>query len=192
MCGPASAQANIWMSYLEDGSETEVSHLLLPLASRDVEDLVFLWQCSRGPSVWYLLLCVPGTSTLMAWIWTEAVCLEPAVETPISLFPSFLIIPQFSDHDTGNSYLGWHVWQSFLEAQTGACFPRLPNNFVSTWFVILSPFKFKWARMASFISSQILADTNEAHRYSQPPTSLLYFCLGLFVVKQSCYPTGQW
>lgn len=39
--------------------------LLFPLASRDKETLVFLWQCSGGSRVWHLFLWVPGTSVLM-------------------------------------------------------------------------------------------------------------------------------
>lgn len=89
------------MLYLEDRSETEVVLLLFPLTSKDTEALVFLWQCSRGPGVWYLFLWVPGTSILMAWVCTEAACLEPGVEAAISLFLNFLVIPQFSDHGTG-------------------------------------------------------------------------------------------
>ena len=99
----------------------------------------FLCQCSGGPRIWYLLLWVPGTSILMMGTWTDAMCLEPAIGAPISLFPSFLIIPQFSDHGTGNSYLGW---QSFLEDQTGDYFPRLSNNFINIQFFILNLFSF--------------------------------------------------
>lgn len=127
LCHPASTLADIWMSYLENkwdrGGASAVSN-----SKQGCGGFSFLWQCSGGPSVCYLLLWVPGASILMTWIWTDAMCLEPTTGAPISLFPSFLIFAQLSDHGTGNSYLGW---QSFLEAQTGACFPRLSNNLLT-------------------------------------------------------------
>lgn len=49
----------------------------------------------------------------VAWIWTEAMCLEPGAGAATAVFPSFAH-PQFSDHGTGSSYLGWHIWRSFL------------------------------------------------------------------------------
>lgn len=169
ICGPAFAKADIWMLYLEDRSETEVA-LLFPLASQDTEALVFLWQCSGGPRVWYLFLRVPGTSILMAWICSEAVCLEPGAEAAISLLLSFLVIPQFSDHCSG-----WHVWD-----YSWKLISTLSNHFVNTEFFMLNPFEFKWARMASFIFNQIHANTDEAHHCSQPLASLLLFPTSLY------------
>lgn len=102
--------------------DREVALLLFPLASSDANTLVFLWQCSRGPRVWYLLLWVPGTSILMAWIWTEVICLDPAVRAAIALFSSFLIISQFSDHDTGN--VPWLAHLAILPDEARSLFPQ--------------------------------------------------------------------